>query len=162
MKAFYDFLGKVEAVLAGTFLILMVLLIVAGGVSRMTADPINWTGDFATCLFAWACFFCADVAWRRDALMSVDLVVERLPVSVQKLFVYLNYVLISLFLIFLIGAGSWLSYISRARTFQGIPEISYSWVTMSLPVGAALLLVTTLVKMRHAALGHAQVQQPAL
>jgi len=34
--------------------------------------------------------------------------------------------------------------VSRARSFQGIPEISYSWVTMSMPVGCLLLLVTTL------------------
>jgi TRAP-type transport system small permease protein len=34
------------------------------------------------------------------------------------------------------------------RSFQGIPEVSYSWVTMSLPVGAALLLVTTALKIR--------------
>ena len=29
-----------------------------------------------------------------------------------------------------------------ARSFQGIPEVSYSWVTMSMPVGALLLLTT--------------------
>ena len=34
------------------------------------------------------------------------------------------------------------------RSFKGIPEISYSWVTMSMPVGAALLLVTTVLKVR--------------
>ena len=44
--------------------------------------------------------------------------------------------------------GTWLAWTSRARSFQGIPEISYSWVTMSLPVGAALLLITTRLKIR--------------
>jgi hypothetical protein len=44
--------------------------------------------------------------------------------------------------------GAWLSWISRARSFQGIPEVSYSWVTMSMPVGAALLLVTCALKAR--------------
>jgi TRAP-type transport system small permease protein len=34
------------------------------------------------------------------------------------------------------------------RSFQGIPAISYSWVTMSLPVGAMLLLITTALKVR--------------
>jgi len=148
MRSVYEALGKVEAVLAGAFLILMVLLIVLGGVARMAFEPLNWTTDIATCLFAWACFFCADVAWRRDALMSVDLFVERLPSGVRRLAHFCNYVLISLFLAFLVVSGCWLSYVSRTRTFQGIPEISYSWVTMSLPVGAALLLVTTFVKMQ--------------
>ena len=49
----------------------------------------------------------------------------------------------SLFLLYLIVMGLYLSWISRTRSFQGIPEVSYSWVTMSLPVGALLLLVTT-------------------
>jgi len=44
--------------------------------------------------------------------------------------------------------GTWLAWASRARSFQGIPEISYSWVTMSLPIGGALLLLTTLLKVR--------------
>ena len=43
-----------------------------------------------------------------------------------------------------------MSYVSRARSFQGIPEVSYSWVTMSLPVGGGLLLITTLLKLREA------------
>jgi TRAP-type C4-dicarboxylate transport system permease small subunit len=60
--------------------------------------------------------------------------------------------LIAIFLIYLIYAGLWLSWISRARSFQGIPWISYSWVTLSLPVGAVLLLFTTALKMS-AALG---------
>jgi hypothetical protein len=42
----------------------------------------------------------------------------------------------------------WLAWVSRARSFQGIPEVSYSWVTASMPAGAALLLVTTLLKVR--------------
>ena len=60
----------------------------------------------------------------------------------------INYALISAFLLYLIVMGLYLSWISRARSFQGIPEISYSWVTLSLPVGAILLLVTTALKLR--------------
>jgi TRAP-type C4-dicarboxylate transport system permease small subunit len=60
----------------------------------------------------------------------------------------LNYLLIAVFLLYLIVMGAWLSWTSRIRSFQGIPEVSYSWVTMSLPFGAALLLMTTLLKVR--------------
>lgn len=146
MKTLHARIGMIEAVVAGTFLIVMVLLIFAGGLARLAAHPLNWTIDVATCLFAWACFLCADIAWRRDSLMSIGLLTERLPPRLRDLCAYVNYVLISLFLLYLIGAGCWLSWISRARSFQGIPGISYSWVTMSLPVGGALLLFTTLLK----------------
>ena len=52
------------------------------------------------------------------------------------------------FLIYALVGGLYLSWISRARSFQGIPEVSYSWVTMSMPVGAVLLLITAFLKIR--------------
>jgi TRAP-type C4-dicarboxylate transport system permease small subunit len=155
LRTFYDRLCKAEAVIAAAFLILMVALIFIGGVTRMWGMPLVWTTDFATCFFAWACFLCADVAWRNDNLISIRLVADRLPKQMQMLVTFINYALIVLFLVYLIWTGLKLSYVSSARSFQGIPEISYSWITMSLPVGAALLLITTILKFRNEQPGHA-------
>lgn len=148
MRALYAHMLKIEAVLAGTFLLLMVALIFLGGVARMMHQPLNWTIDLATCFFAWAVFLCADIAWRNDSLMSIDIVTARLPPRSQRALIYLNLLIISGFLVYMIYSGLWLSWVSRARSFQGIPDVSYSWVTMSLPVGAALLLLTTALKVR--------------
>lgn len=149
MKKLYDRLCAAEAVLAGTLLVLMVALIFLGGVSRVLGYPLNWSTDFATAFFAWACFLCADIAWRRNALMSIDFLVNRLAPKAQMAVRYVNYAIISGFLMYLMVMGTWLAWTSRARSFQGIPEISYSWVTMSLPLGAALLLATTVLKFRN-------------
>jgi len=146
MRTLYGWVLRLEAILAGTFLLLMVALIFLGGVARMLGHPLNWTIDLATCSFAWGCFFCADIAWRRDALMSIGLLAGRLPPGVARLVFYANHAIIALFLVYVIYAGTWLSWVSRARSFQGIPGVSYSWVTMSLPVGGFLLLVTTCIK----------------
>lgn len=148
MKKLYDRLCVAEAVIAGTLLVLMVALIFLGGVSRVLGYPLNWSTDFATAFFAWACFLCADIAWRRNALMSIDFLVNRLPRGAQAAVRYANYAIIAGFLVYLMVMGTWLAWTSRARSFQGIPEISYSWVTISLPVGAALLLATTILKFR--------------
>lgn len=148
MKSVLALIWKLETIIAGSFLVLMVVLIFAGGIARMLGEPLNWTGDAATCLFAWACFLSADIAWRKNSLMAIEVVTERLPQRLQVALRYVNYALILAFLIYLIGMGLYLSWISRIRSFQGIPEISYSWVTMSLPVGAALLLITTVLKLR--------------
>ena len=126
----------------------MVILIFLGGVMRMLGHPINWSTDVATALFAWACFLCADIAWRRNSMMAIEVFTDRLPDGVQTVLRMVNYVLIAGFLFYLAVMGVYLSWISRVRSFQGIPEVSYSWVTMSLPVGAALLLVTTALKVR--------------
>ena len=137
-----------EALVAAAFLILMVVLIFLGGVMRMLGEPINWSSDAATALFAWACFLCADIAWRRNSLMAIEVLTDRLPERLQFAFRMLNYALIAAFLVYLVVMGLYLSWISRVRSFQGIPQISYSWVTMSLPVGALLLMVTTVLKVR--------------
>jgi TRAP-type transport system small permease protein len=139
---------RAEAIVAGVLLAAMVVLIFMGGVARSLGHPLNWTIDFATCFFAWATFLAADVAWRNGGLISINLLTERLPPRVRRTLTYLNCAIISAFLVYLVIAGTWLSWVSRARSFQGIAGISYSWVTMSLPVGALLLLVTTVLKAR--------------
>lgn len=141
-------LRRLEAIVAGTLLLAMVGLIFAGGVGRILHSPINWTIDLATCCFAWTCFLCGDIAWRNRNLMAVDLVTARLSPAGRRALAWANAAIICAFLVYVIYAGAELAWTSRTRTFQGIPGVSYSWVTMSLPTGAALLLVTTLQKVR--------------
>ena len=148
MQKIYARICAAETWIASVLLILMVTLIFLGGVMRMLGHPINWSTDVATALFAWACFLCADIAWRRNSMMAIEVVTDRLPDGLQTTLRMVNYVLIAGFLSYLAVMGADLSRISRVRSFQGIPEVSYSWVTMSLPVGAALLLVTTALKIR--------------
>jgi len=148
LKTLYGKAIAAEAAIAGTLLVLMVALIFLGGASRVLGYPLNWSTDFATAFFAWACFLCADIAWRRNNLMAIDFLVEKLPPAAQKALRLANYSIIALFLGYLAVMGTWLAWASRARSFQGIPEISYAWVTMSAAAGGLLLLVTTLLKIR--------------
>ena len=160
MRTLYARVLRLEAVLAGTFLLLMVALVFTGGVARLARHPLNWTIDLATCFFAWATFLCADIAWRKDALISINLLASRAPPQVQRALTYCNYLIISAFLIYVIYTGLVLSWVSRARSFQGIADVSYSWVTMSLPVGGTLLLITTLLKLREAMRNDGLIREP--
>ncbi len=148
MKRLYERVCAAEAFVAAAFLVFMVALIFLGGVMRMLGEPINWSGDAATAFFAWACFLAADIAWRNNSLMAMEMLTARLPARAQGLLRLLNHAIISAFLVYLIVMGLHLSWTSRVRSFQGIPEISFSWVTMSLPVGGLLLLITTLLKVK--------------
>lgn len=159
MKKLYERVCAAETLVAAVFLVVMVVLIFLGGIMRMLGDPINWSSDTATALFAWACFLCTDIAWRNNSLMSIELLTSRLPERLHTACRMVSYALITVFLLYLLVMGVYLSWISRARSFQGIPEISYSWVTMSLPVGALLLLITTALKVRAELRGeHAESQ----
>lgn len=148
MQALYRRFCAVQALWAASFLLAMVALIFLGGVARMAGHPLNWTGDVATALFAWACFLCADIAWRRNGLMAVEVLTSRLPAALQRVLRLANHALICVFLLYVAGYGLWLAWISRTRSFQGMPEVSYSWVTLSFPVGALMLLATTVLKIR--------------
>jgi len=148
MRKLYERVIAAEAWIAAALLVLMVALIFLGGVSRVLGYPLNWSTDFATAFFAWACFLCADIAWRKDNLMAIEILTSRLREKLQTACRMVNYFIIALFLLYAMTFGIWLAWTSRVRSFQGIPEISYSWVTMSMPVGAALLLITTILKVR--------------
>lgn len=141
-------LERLQIVLAGTFLVLMVVMIFTGGVARMMRMPLNMTIDLATCFFAWATFLSADIAWRRDRLVAITILPDRLPRRVAFWLGMVNFAIILAILAYGVHAGATLAWTSRARSFQGIPGISYSWVTAALPVGAALMFVTTIGKIR--------------
>jgi TRAP-type C4-dicarboxylate transport system permease small subunit len=139
-------IGKIEMQVAKYTLLVLATLVFAAAVARTIHYPINWANDLATFLFAWCVFLGGDIAIRENRLFSIVLVTGRLPFKVQQYINVVNFTIIGLFLIGMIGYGSLLSYLTRLRTFQGIPGFSYTWVTLSVPVGCALMLVTVIRK----------------
>lgn len=148
MKNLYGNICEGEAFVARITLWGMVVLIFAAGVARLLKVPINWAVDMSTCLFAWSCFLSADVAWRENKLMNVDVLVKFYPESVKRFVNWFNYMVLIGFFLYLIFFGAWLSYTTRERTFQGIPGFSYTWVTLSVPVGAIFLLMTAILRIK--------------
>jgi len=148
MKKFYAYLCKCETLFIKVMFVFLVGLVFFAAFTRYIGYPINWSVDMAQCLFAWCTFLAADVAMRNDKLMKVDFLIAKLPSKHRNFIEIVNLLTISVFLIALIGFGSWLSYTTRFRTFQGIPGFSYTWVTLSVPVGGGLMLITTLLALR--------------
>lgn len=146
MKKLDQYLLIFEKTTAKVLIVAMVVLIFMSGISRFFRHPMNWAVDMSTFMFGWACFFAVDIAWRNNKMMSVDLLVKRFPAKVQKIIRFINYLIISAFLVYLIIWGFRLTYTTRFRTFAGIPNFSYSWVNVSVPIGAILMLRTTVVK----------------
>jgi TRAP-type C4-dicarboxylate transport system permease small subunit len=145
---FYDHICEIEAFVAQTTLWGMVILIFLAGIARLVAHPMNWAVDMSTCLFAWSCFLSADVAWRENKLMNVDVFTRLFPENFRRFLALINYAILVGFFLYLIVFGVHLSYTTRIRTFQGIPGFSYTWVTLSIPVSAVLLLMTAITKMK--------------
>jgi len=148
MKRIYEFICRKEMRLAQCSLGILALLVFAAAVGRTLYYPLNWAMDAATFLFAWTVFLGADAAMRMDRLFCIEVITGKLPQKAQLYFKFINYMIIVIFLVGMIGYGLWLSYTTRLRTFQGIPGFSYTWVTLSVPAGCALMLITAVLKIK--------------
>jgi TRAP-type C4-dicarboxylate transport system permease small subunit len=148
MRDIYGFIGKVEMTIAKYALFVLSFLVFAAAVARLARHPINWANDVATFLFAWCVFLGGDIAMRKNRLFRIDILASKLPQKAQIVLQIINHCIIGLFLRGLVGYGSWLSVITRLRTFQGIPGFSYTWVTLSAPIGCALMLLTVIQKIQ--------------
>jgi len=146
MKKLYGYICLGELFIVKVAFVFLVLLVFIAAFTRYIGYPINWSVDMAQCLFAWCTFLAADIAMRNNKLMKVDFFVNKLPERYRDKIELLNLMIILVFLGALIGYGSWLSYTTRFRTFQGIPGFSYTWVTLSVPVGGLLMSITTALK----------------
>lgn len=147
MSRFGNVIMRTEVIISGIFVVSMVIMVFTGGVARLMRMPINATVDFATCFFAWATFLSADIAWRRNRLTALRFVPDAMPGPARWWLDSVNYLIILSILAYGVYAGTILAWISRSRTFQGMQDVSYSWVTAALPVGCALMILTTLEKL---------------
>jgi len=148
MKKLYEYICKGETFVIKVFLVFMVGLVFIAASTRYLGYPINWSVDMAVCLFAWCTFLGGDVAMRNNKLMNVDFLISKLSGKNKNFIEILSLFIILIFLAALIGFGAKLSYTTRFRAFQGIPWFSYTWVTLSVPVGSVLMMITTILKIR--------------
>ncbi|MDD3840745.1 MAG: TRAP transporter small permease subunit [Clostridia bacterium] len=143
---FYNWIGKAETTIAKYCLLIMTVLVFISATIRRFGHPISWAVDISTFLFAWAVFLGGDAALRKDALVSIDLLVNRFSEKVQKNIRIFNNIIISAFLIIMLVYGIKLTITTYHRTFAGLPWLSFSWVTISVPLGCLLMLTTVLLK----------------
>jgi TRAP-type C4-dicarboxylate transport system permease small subunit len=148
MKKIYDVVCTAEMFLAKYLLLVLACLVFGAALARSLNYPIVWALDMATFLFAWCVFLGGDIAIRQDRLFCIVMLTEKLPPKTQVLFKIINYAIIAAFLAAMIVLGVWLSYTTRVRPFQGIPGFSYTWVTISVPIGCLLMLLTVIDKIR--------------
>ncbi|MCX7787338.1 MAG: TRAP transporter small permease subunit [Spirochaetes bacterium] len=148
MSKLYDKICKLEVYIAAFCFTTSCLIIFSAAVFRSLGRPLNWSMDMSLFLFAWSVFLSADAALRAGKLVRVEVLFNFMKPSLQKWVMVGNYLIIFVFLIALIVYGVRLSFITRARSFQGIPGFSYTWVTLSIPVGATLQVLTVVTKVK--------------
>lgn len=141
MKKIYSAFCTAEEFLCNVGFVLMIALVFISALARTAGHPLAWSIDVAQLMLCWTTLIGADIAFRHGRFLGLDLVTRHFPVKVQRALGILIDALIFAALIIFVIFGTRLSIESRLRTFQTLP-ISYSWVTIALPVMSALMLVS--------------------
>lgn len=145
VKKVYNAYCKVEEFLFSFLFAVMVALVFSSAIARGIGKPLAWSLDVAQLLLCWTSLVGADVAFRHDKFIGLDLFTRKMPVKVQKVLEIVVLVLMQVAFCIFIYYGVMLSIKSWKRSFQTLP-ISYSFVTIALPVMSTLMTLTNILK----------------
>jgi len=141
MKKAYEKFCQVEQVIAMLLLAGITVLVFVSAMMRTFGFPLNWAQDAALVMFAWLSFIGGDIALHSTGLIGVDLIVTHFPKAVQKAIDVVFKVVMLAFLAVLVYFGFQYVATGYKRLITTL-NISYAWVTASVPVGALLMIVS--------------------
>jgi len=145
IKRVYAAICRAEELIAAVLLFIIMAVVFISAVARTFGRPINWAVDLSLLLFPWLIFLGASAALRHQDLVSINMILGRLPGKVQD-FIYLFFLtLIIIFLASLVRYGIPLALENWERPFVTL-GISFSWATLSVAYGAISLIITLIVK----------------
>ena len=146
MKRAYEKFCRFEEELALVLLAGLAVLVFISALMRTFKHPLNWAQDVALVAFAWLIFIGGDVAVRGSGLIGVDMVVSKFPKSVQKWLDVFYKCLIIAFLCVLVFYGIRMVRQGWSRQIAAL-GISYGCVTLSVPVGSFLMIISTAISL---------------
>lgn len=158
MDKLYKRVCEAEMTIAIYLLISSVSVIFIAAMLRTFGHPIRWGTDLALLLFTWSTFLSSDIVFRYRRHVVVDILISRLPEKVKMLMQVLVHAVILAAILFLIIYGAKLTYASRARVFQGIPWLSYSYISASVPVCMLLMMITELRQLYYTYILHKEAE----
>ena len=146
MKKIYAKFCKFEETAAVVLLAGLTILVFISALMRTIKMPLNWAQDVALVAFAWMIFLGSDIAVRGPGLIGVNLFVKKFPPVIQKGLDITFKIIIILFLGVLVWNGFQMTIDGWAREITTL-GISYSWVTMAVPIGALFMIISTAIRL---------------
>lgn len=117
------------------------LTMFASSTARALGTPFAGGAELAQFLFIWTAVLGADITLRHGGQVRIDALVIRLPIKLQLIITSLCIGMMMLFLALLIWYGFPLATSNWQRP-MGVAGLSYGYITLALPVGAALMLIS--------------------
>lgn len=137
--------AKFENFITNFLMIGVVVFVFGASIMRWVGYPLSWSVEFAQFLFVWVIFLGANRCLREDRHIGVDFFVKKFNPKVNAVLEIVINILIMAFLVFLINFGIQLSIENSVRLISNLP-LSYSFITMAVPVGSILMLITLIFK----------------
>lgn len=147
IKKAYQRFCKVEEWIAAALLLNIMGLVFLSALARTAGYPLNWAVDISLLFFAWLVFLGGDIIIRNTNLIGVDIFLRKMPAGVQRGLHGVFAVMMILFLAVLVAYGVPLCIENKKRLFQAT-NLSYSWCSLSVPVGAFLMIISTSIRLR--------------
>ncbi|WP_447553303.1 TRAP transporter small permease [Vreelandella sp. EE22] len=130
------------ALLGGTSLTMLV-----SSTARAVGQPFAGGAELAQFLFIWTAVLGADITLRHGGQVRIDALIVRLPVKLQLLITSVCLTMMLLFLLLLAWYGFALATSNWQRP-MGVAGLSYGYITLALPVGAVLMIMTLLRRIK--------------
>ncbi|MEK4523108.1 TRAP transporter small permease [Psychrobacillus sp. FSL W7-1493] len=143
---------KFENFLTNLLMIGIVFFVFLAAVMRWAGWPLSWSVEFAQLLFVWAIFLGANRTLRERKHITVDVFVKALPQKAKNIIELFTKILVLAFLFFLTKYGFQLSMENSSRQISNLP-VSYSFITLAVPVGSVLMILTILSQIREEVIG---------
>jgi TRAP-type C4-dicarboxylate transport system permease small subunit len=143
MRALRLFIVNIEEIAACTFLLLMSAATFGNVIARYGFDsPIPWAEELARYSFLWLIFIGAAVCTKRRRHIAIDVLVKRLPASLQMICEFLANLCIVTLMGILVYYGTLLT-ISATQPTSTL-EIPTYFVYVVVPLSAFSVLIRTL------------------
>lgn len=152
MKKTFQIISKIEEYICGGILCVIVALSFMTAIGRCINHPISWTIEASQFLLAWLAFIGADMAFRSDKIMGVDILTRKLPEKTQlAIKLAMNVIILAMMLMF-VKYGYDLCMSNLKRSYQTL-GISYACATASVPIASVMMSISALMNIIHCAKG---------
>ncbi|PZX11696.1 TRAP-type C4-dicarboxylate transport system permease small subunit [Palleronia aestuarii] len=138
---FWSVYDRIVTILTILFLSVTVLTVLVAAIGRSMGTPVRSAPQLALLFLIWAIVLGADICLRKGEHIRVSVIADALPSVGRKILTALHLVLIVPFLLFLAWDGFDLATGNWQRQL-GATGLSYGMITLALPVGALLFLVS--------------------
>ncbi|MFW2589527.1 TRAP transporter small permease [Sagittula sp. SSi028] len=139
--AFWRVYDQLERAIALLALAGVVLAVLASGIGRSIGQPLMAAPQYAQLCLIWAVMLGADIATRSGEHIRVTVLVDLLPARARAALAVFSMLLMLPFLGFIVWHG-WHLAMNNWQRELGASGLSYGLVTLALPVGSALLIVS--------------------